>query len=353
MPLTMVLQSSTLSNKAAISIPASYRRYPVSEHDSVYVSKPFIDRIVLVGAVNVGDVEASAAQQDKEAFQYFHDLLTVPTGWLHQQAHGFNHPKKPISGYVTGQKKIGGSQTLWGISRSKKNINRNIRLEFNPSKLGHPDALTEIEKEWEILFFGEISFSIWLQRARITALDIAVDFVNLPFNDIVVRHEVADKWSHWLSSGKQLQTLTSWIIAGKKRPALVVYDKRRELIETQHQPVFGPVPHLRVERRLQNKRIALSKLSNLPNPFSGVSVAHLPTAASKLPKMWPLFVYAAGLVGELQAASALPEKFKTDWSAALHAMPSAKFWLPDKIWRRWPNSLQTSGVQKWITTAQQ
>lgn len=374
-PVPKALKAPVMSNQPANqnyknkTIPLGRTHDCYSALCKAYVYPPIIDNIVLVGLLFQSDVAKYVGQKNynlapdvkiapSEHEEYLDGVVKNACQWLPSKE-GFKKPAKPVSGYrYSGQSEIGPNNAALLISIPSKAQCKGkpwrVRLEFNPSKIGDLEELKAIAAVWDKIFLGEIPFAVWMERAQITALDVAIDMAGVPITDLFVSAPLANKWNYWLSGDKEAQTITAWKFAGgKKRKLFMIYDKQQELLDTGHELFAGAAHRVRIERSLRNQKIALHKLDALGNPFDGLTLHHIPTIAAKQSPGFRLFVHAAQTMGFVAAPKEAPGEFRAQWKQAVEHMKPAAFWSPETSWKHWKKKLKASGIQTWIDAAKQ
>jgi hypothetical protein len=78
---------------------------------------------------------------------------------------------------------------------TKPGLKHNLRLEFNPTRLG-PAGIAFLKSQIESLVVGALSYAHIMATGTVTRLDIAVDVVGIRISDLDVRFMGEGK-SHW------------------------------------------------------------------------------------------------------------------------------------------------------------
>ena len=226
----------------------------------------------------------------------------------------------------------------------KKSTAHDLRLEFNPARLG-PAGMAFLKDKLEGVLLGALSFSHILATGRVTRLDIAVDLVGIRIDALDIQYKGEGK-SHWYFSGSgQSETGYLGIKQSDKNAPWTAYNKRKQLKETVGGPeqLYGGLSHTRIEFHAKpNKPAAGLKL--LSNPFTQVSVAYPTVPKGIKPHSWQFFLDACQRRGHQNALALVPEG--PTKAKYLKAMKTAHdtFWRPDKIWSSWKEVLSKSAL---------
>ncbi|MCI4645422.1 MAG: hypothetical protein MRY64_11620 [Hyphomonadaceae bacterium] len=143
-----------------------------------------------------------------------------------------------------------------------------LRIEMSMASL-RPGDLEFIEKLWSELAGPHIPFRALFPDARITRMDVAIDVLNVRAANLIVHHPKL--WKVWCCSDPATgsETYLHYFYhpakkypqqSFKKRAQLMIYDKRAERIANDKDPIYGDVPHTRIEISHDPTRF----LANLP-----------------------------------------------------------------------------------------
>ncbi len=330
----------------------------VGPSDDVAATHAFCDGLRLVGWVDPSCLTPSAKQIGDFA-PALTELWAKARLKLHgkDDADGVAFKFVKTDGYLSGKTRVGVDQAgaVVGVGTGKsheKKTRFRLALHFNPRRLG-PTGLAELEKVLASVFSETLNFDRWLATANVAAIDIAVDLINLEVCDAILRSEDGEKWSAWFSKTGRVETWSRLRVKnkrGKSPPILVLYDKRRELLDAGKQPTWAALPHARLElRQRQNKRPFVG-LGNLKSPFSEVSMGHAGLVAEKEGQDFRLYFAASRWMGFEAASHLIDEKHAWLWKQHIRA-GNAPFWQPTAIWNDWRGSLKRDGLWSWITRA--
>lgn len=294
-----------------------------SAHLSTPASLPFIDRIYLVIKVpNLSDGTAIysnlwSQMDDKDAFQ----------------------PSKKSSGYQLARRIV-----LPSVEDLKKHphmefgiegkLVTRIRLDFVPVDL-QGQAINELKAALTSLLPD--GWFYFREHARITRLDVAVDFPQLQMDEFHVLPAQGLTTTSWRSNGA-LQTFQLGKTSGNHTS---IYDRgaKRKAKGKGWQGKNG----VRVERRLKKISLPLSELGSLDNPLEAIAfVKRSPPAPpeEKKPFIWSLFLHAASANGLPHALALLPIDKRTMYRKHLAKHP-LEWWDAVGTWKNWPTQLHS------------
>jgi len=332
----------------------------VGPHDDIVVTKPFCDKISIVGWLDADCLKSTATKSNDVAAELA-TLWTQARAKLTSKQHAAEEDGTAFKivragDYSSGKTRLGPSKasTIIGVGtgKSKKEASFRLKLDFNPHRLG-PSGLAQLEGVLDELFLDTVHFDLWLANAKVPVIDVAVDLINLDVCDAILRSDVGVKWSGWFGQFGRVQTwshLKKKNKRGKRPPLLRLYDKKLELIETGKEPDWGDVPHARLERRLpQNKRPFLG-LRKIKNPFADIGMGHVGWSARKFGPEFRLFFGAAQWMGLELASQLLSDDRRPTWRAAVRH-GDAPFWKPTEFWTGWSGSLKCDGLASWLQRA--
>lgn len=218
-----------------------------------------------------------------------------------------------------------------------------VRLEFNPDKLG-PEGVSFVQQQLEAIFLGNHPWQAIATSGKVTRIDLALDLLNIPIDQLVVSSTKGGKSHCYYSAAGALET-AYLEIKGKKAGPKVVYDKAQQLADAKRNPKFEGVPHTRIEVHVKTQR-SIAKLGTLPNPFVGLDVSY-PAFVGKPSGQehhWNHFLDSVRYRGRDGALALIPDAAtRNAYADALDAAQKA-FWRPAKLWERWPAVLAASGL---------
>lgn len=130
-----------------------------------------------------------------------------------------------------------------------------LRIEFNSQTLG-AYGFDGLCAAWKELDEGRIPLPAFLHGAATSRIDVAFDILNLNISDIYAHHP--DIWKVWsvkapFGNLETEQHHTKYPTqkhnrqSPKKKAALIVYDKKRELEQDDQRPIFEGIDHVRME----------------------------------------------------------------------------------------------------------
>lgn len=333
----------------------------------VRVVGPICDRIVLQANITTSDVVKEAVANTVPPDHLLRIIATSAAQAISTKAEfGYSGLKKRIAGFDAGQKAIGPNRAsfVFGVSRPTKNSphRRSFRMEFNPTKVTRA-GLLEIECDWEAALCNSVPLDLFLSKAKVTALHVAIDVVGRSLVDLLPRPRgkkgsmdpkarAAGKWSGHYSALRCAETLSQFSGGKKPRVLFTAYNKRQEQLDHGLTPINGAAPHTRLERKLGNQKRYLRDLYEMANPFASIGVIDLTDACSGLDPIFRLFVDSAGTRGLEGALTFVPEAQQKAWRDQYVELPDAPFWQLDTLWGNWRGGLEQHGLDSWIGRAQ-
>lgn len=320
-------------NNSSYLVPDNLIAYKIKtlNGEPVYFLKPILDKLTLL--INIPD------EGDQLGLRSLLFILAKDEQSPHWESAGKNFYKGKK--YANICKIIPpGSQDFITINIAPKDgkaLKHFIKIEMNPNKLGFTGVkfFKQCLEEW---FCDQIDVQDFLKSARISRYDIAFDFLNASFSQLLMTHDFGGK--SLIFQGQKC--LIETIYGGKKKTfpySVYLYDKRKQLIDKGYPPKFGNIPHLRLEIR-RPKGPAFEKLENCNNPFLKVKLFHkgmfLPSGKKHV---WELFIDSCLIRGIESATAVLPREEKEIFSKGL-IESSSKFWQPCDIWKHWPETIK-------------
>ena len=319
-------------------IPFKEYAYQVklAEGHTAYVTRPRIDKISVT--VPVKDDDLKKAIQDAlvqsvqdPSFPQYKNAKRPSTGVAYQT----NVALQVLPGE-------GGKVFIHVAPKpAKKNPNPAfMRLEFNPSRLG-PEGLSSLKQQMAMMSYGEFTYGHILNTARVTRVDIACDFANVPTADVLCRYHEPAKSHAYHGMGGESETTYMGVKANQKWGDAKVYNKLQEQTDKKHPPDFWGLDHMRVEV-ISKKRPLLKNLKATNNPFNVVEV-FFPRAVEPPEELhhWATFLDSCRMRGIDGALDLLPKKVRKLYVERLEEA-KALIWYPDKIWAKWEQTVDDS-----------
>jgi len=300
--------------------------------DTVYVLRPFVDRISITvpiadqdqcGAV-IDSVKAFALEKNNPMF--------TKTSWK-----GKYKARVSIVEPETGHRiRVFAGPTEKGTSHC-------YRLEFNPNKLG-PERLEWFKAKIAKLTMGAINWMDVVAGGRATEIDVTTDLVHAPMAELLYESHLTGKGHIYVGLDGELETAYLALPGPQKSSDQKLYNKSQEQLDKDHPLTYGNKATSRVEMTYKASTLALKKIGNIKNPFKRVTVMHHPQCPTGWDKdVWGLFLDSAQLRG---AANAIARLSPDKGAAAKEALDdaAAMTWRADKLWTLWPMAVEKSGL---------
>lgn len=360
MPLKIAQQGPGLkklvspSNKSGLTGFHEAQAFELPGGKVVAISRPFIDRIALIGVVppsayGAGDLASEGPGQFgsvlKAALDDADCGLTKTAGGKARYAKGWPKPGEKVAYIKVGARNARVDVRVQPMLGPNKAIMAwRLRLEWNPRKARQEG----IERLFDLLayhlHFEKEGAEEWFRNAEVTRLDIAVEILGVDRADLFTTLAGQKKvmlHGQW-STG--VQTVTQRPTSGPKgKGGLITYDKRQERLDKKKAPKFGDEPHLRVERRLAftgGKAPIMRTLMAEKDRLSDVSVRllrDLPAGPSKLDQQ--AIAGAALWLGWKRMSSEFPS---STWTTL--RKPDPFFWDTAYLWSHWPSAIEEAGL---------
>jgi hypothetical protein len=245
------------------------------------------------------------------------------------------------------------------IRRPLKSGAARFRIEFNPA---HTNAnhLKRIEDDIQELLGLGIPFKELLATAYVKEIHVAIDADGPCLGDLIIvgRNKAGSTIPRSRSPGKICTYWsnrhgheTTYHHCGERKPRklLRVYNKGLEQFEKGKTGDLEPISRTRIERVVLDHEIHLSELSNLSNPFAALGIADIGEGTTNLSDEFRCLADSIRVRG-LNAALSLHPSFTSDaWNA--FQKEDASWWQPKKMWKQWPESLNSGSLGKWIALA--
>lgn len=227
----------------------------------------------------------------------------------------------------------------------KNPAHRFMRLEFNPHKLG-AEGMVFLKEQLGIILLNQHSWADIAASGRVTRMDVAVDIVNLPIDQMVIASDKQGKSHCYYSATGMLETAYLEITKDNESAKTKLYNKGEHLEAQKREQKYGDKPHTRIEVRIDGTKFPVAKLWKLKNPLAHLFVTYpapsvLPPEA---PHHWRFFLDGLRVRGREAALSLLPtDTLKGEYEVALDACAKI-IWRPDTLWTYWPTVLQGYGL---------
>jgi len=323
MPITFVSKKSP-SNKAQTpaenaslqTISSSPKTAPTT-----WAPTPFIDKLTLV-------LEPHSETEGHVIYGAIFSVLDDPTQFADAGSKSKWGPYKLAKRIVLPNLKKEKHRPLIQVAYAGKVVTQ-VRLDFVPVDLGS-EGIEALHAALAVCF--DSGWQYFVELARITRIDIAVDFPEVPISEFHFLPHQGATVKQWAVNGK-LQTFQH----GKKNGNLTqIYDRGEKRKALGQDP--GGKSGTRVERRIKKPANgALKLLKGFDNPFAAMHIVALPHAPppGEQAYVWELFRHAVEAVGLPTSLAALPEKKRTIYRTHLKEN-GTPWWDPQAIWSKWP-----------------
>lgn len=245
-------------------------------------------------------------------------------------------PAKPLAGYEVVQLIALSDEKAHVCFGHKKSYLPDLRLEFNPAKLG-PSGMNALRDVLaQLLPLGGWDFLV--AKGRVSRLDVAADIHGARMHHFHVVPQQVLTTKTYEKAGK-LKTI---YIGSPKGNQLTVYSKSAEMAATDN-PLPGPV--VRIERRLKNTKLDLWQLSELANPFYKFNVVAAPPGpppGEDTPQkryIWTLFLDSVAR-RTLGPALKLLTPSKMNVYRKHFKGYEQPWWDSEQVWAQWPETLK-------------
>ncbi len=216
-----------------------------------------------------------------------------------------------------------------------KNQKLYFRLDLLPTRFFGDEF--EVFKEILGLLLDEFNYLKLYKTARISYLELAVDSLSRPIGSFLpFRVKTGSSMVY------PLPDATGGIYLGSPsgRVHFCIYDKKRQIIEKLKETPQHSI-QTRLEARIHSTGLSASELlASLKNPFVKLEVADL-DVLNALPPVPGLgaFLAQSAQAGACVALNAL-SAYDRRKILSLLRKAMAKWWNPNKIWEKFPRSLQ-------------
>lgn len=247
-----------------------------------------------------------------------------------------------------------------------------LRLDLNPRKLG-PKGFKQLA---QVLGGGvkpPFKLPTLIEQARITRLDLAVDFVGLHVSEVAAWHKDQAKRSMYVGADGSLETIylhrkvppkqakyDQWgepkkLTHGSKPAGAVllrVYDRVRERTTILRPAPFGPAAVTRAELVISrfNKWSKLASLPDMEDRFCKLRVGFIDSQFDGHPSLWRRYASLRRTVPHEEAVAmlGLQSIAKTAFAAAWN-VPKADLIAPGETWSGWKAGLEQTGLGAFIS----
>jgi hypothetical protein len=201
--------------------------------------------------------------------------------------------------------------------------------KFKPGEFDHLKLILKLLHEFE--------YEHLYHTGKVTYLELAADSLSykkdglLPFCKKCSRSRIHKNKDGTLGT----------VYTGHETSALrfLIYDKRRELLETKQPVKYSTFPvHTRIEAHIRSLKCTPSELINIPNPFLKLQIADLGKAiALSDDPVWQQCLAIARQEGMPKSLSMHPLQRKKFLSMLTGIQ--VPWWNPEDIWERLPEAL--------------
>lgn len=310
----------------------------VGKGDEIYVLRPLIDHVSIVLRRDSAALKTPGFGMTPEEF--WKDLPGLIQGYKNDTGDTTIKGIKPPQQYKVGlEMPLGGNKaTLRLFAKPTDEKAGPIRLEFNPRRFD-ADSPKKLLEWWEKLTAGQVQLIALLHDARVTRVDIAVDVLNLPFHDLVVRSKKVRKTWSVASDDASVETLLFFkgknaMGSPKRRADLQIYDKRKQRIAKDRQPKWGDTPHLRIEATARSPNGLWRNLPALKFPFADFEFRRVPSGKGPQVNQLRTFADAGRFRGWQEALELVPEINQSELMEAFDQMPQDLITEP-LLWKHW------------------
>jgi hypothetical protein len=347
--------------------------YPIektfSHSQTIWTSIPFPDKLTIINEVRPEHFGAGFSPQTAESYGYeitrafASKTVGVVAGKPHFNGTGFQavqilFPPDNASVYVK-------------LSRApiKTGAVHRLAITLNPRALGETGFFDLLNQLSMATHFNLGSF---MSDARVSRLDVAVDFVGLQICDLLVSVPFPNKRVLVVGTDEVVETVYLYkpiklqkdgtvTKAGKNNPLgnlkFEIYDKLRERLHKGHASPFGLAPITRVEvkkERFGNVKFYLTDLAALKNPFEQVRLGHIYSAVTPMSFAWLAYAEARRGSGHRAAVFAgCLTKLEAEHFDAAYEKHQANVVDFEALWARWNDGIKFTGLNYLIEAAEQ
>lgn len=285
MPLFFVFQKDAKSQSCNTLPPPSTFKLPAKQYShnlfgkkNLVALRPFVDTV----AITISGKSAFALAKNKNSAgsDYGSKFLSYGVYWdrikkkLQLAAKGagksaIRYSKRPLEKHTNFDVSLPGTDAklLISIPHNTSYGKCQVRIEFNSQKL-NAEGMDKLSEFWAILDNETIALPELLVDAKAKRIDLAFDVLNINISDLCAfSPDIWKVWSvrepfgnlqteqHHRKQANQKHHFQSRL----RKAALIVYDKKAELIDSGSLPIYGDVEHVRMEFYF----LSSSKLTNL------------------------------------------------------------------------------------------
>lgn len=284
------------------------------------VSSPFIDKISLTLTLPEG------------LRKYFDQVMAQ----LGSYSASFQFAKATPQYKYTRYLAVGGtSERVYCQIGAKSSAAADMRLEYNPHKMGNSGMNGFYKFLVEFFPEGYDGWNFIMETARVSRIDVAVDVSNIRMDEFLFLPPQGMTSQRFGYDG-HLQTYT---LGKPKGNQIRLYCKSDE----QFAKGFAKGPALvRVEQTLRNLKMSPINLKKLSNPFAKMTLlkhcAPPPPGGNK--SQWSMFQDSIQGRGLTAALALVPQARRTQYRKYLAHYEKIQWWSPNTIWEAWPQALQ-------------
>ncbi len=350
------------SNKPSVHAPKPkppYETFPtkltMKDGRGIWVSVPLPDRLSLVITI-YPDMYGKNAPAN----------LSVPE-WVKATGDYLQH--QPYNTQVAGTKYFAnkqwfkhvtlamgkrGSSVRFQFDEKTSKLPALFRLDFNPRKLGRKGFATLVS----ILSDpnGPFQFETFIEHARVTRIDIAVDLVGVQVADLLVRHKKQGKRSYYVGKAGVIETLYVHRGKTKTKPSgnvvLTAYDRCAERLSKGKVGPYGlaDVTRIEVTKLPKKPNNYLHKLAHMADPFADIAVGYAPEQIASNFDIWRQYIGLRRTQPHEQVANLLSLSADTAKSfASAFDVPHANLVMAKSNWESWQHGLSKTGLYLLLT----
>lgn len=224
------------------------------------------------------------------------------------------------------------AELIVGFAKQKKSTHY-FKLVLYPSKF------RQGEFAWlqnlMTLLLGDLTYSTMFLNAKVTYLELALDFLNKNNADYLLHSARARRsYVYPEKSGRKGSQYVGSIDSVRR---FCFYDKARQLKEKHGGSPFHKL--VRMEARLKKTGLTAYELfENLENPFPHVELLSLQTLREAADDVaWSAFLEGCELQGVALSLWACDEETRALYKSRLQAA-KVQWWDPTKAWESWPKA---------------
>lgn len=222
-----------------------------------------------------------------------------------------------------------------------------LRISYNPSLFGFGGhsilfaLLFGSKKLGAPPIFRKVAFAQW---AKITRIDVAVDFIGLEVNEVVARHATA-KGLTQLSAGEGTETV---YLRNRKsgKAQVLIYNKRSQLESIGKIADDTPQVFTRIEvRRKGLHQKYLEAIFELPDPFEKLWCGYAYSQGAENYKRFQEYRAVRSSHSQIATQALLNLNIETVQELeSLMGVPNADLVRPKDTWKGWKEASQATGV---------